>query len=329
MSPVERDQGPQPVMFPAPIAAPHPTVAAPKCVDCQHHQQGPAGHNSRAHLCGHPVVPRSLVTGTPAQLCCDMRNDGPAGYTPAPGAVSQLCGAEGRLFAALPSKEFAFLTGEAQPLQLEGDDRRYSVEVDPEKVDASLARGLVDPEKVDVLLARFLVEAAEHQLAQARLHKLVTPDREPAVLPVHPSRQQPSGPDCADCTHSYLDDIGRRHCDHHSLPVQQPLTRSVMYASRLRQPGPRGSRERCGPSAAWFSQRQDKVPLCADCQHSGQDLVAYPDGKMVCSHPSVERAPVSGIAMRCDHARGRSVHCGEVGRLFEPRVSEAVGGLGD
>ena len=31
-----------------------------------------------------------------------MRNDGPAGYMPAPGAVSHLCGAEGRLFTARP-----------------------------------------------------------------------------------------------------------------------------------------------------------------------------------------------------------------------------------
>lgn len=290
-----------------PDIQPHPTVAAPKCADCVHHTQVPVGHNPRAHVCAHPVVARDLVTGHPTQRCADMRNDGPAGYMPAPGAVAQRCGAEGRLFAALPSKEAAALPGEP----------------DADKLGVLPLRSPVDADQV---MQRF------NAWCEKRAQSLGSQPTVEAVLPVHPSRLQTGGPDCADCAHSYLDDLEHRHCNHHSLPVEYPLTRSVRYASMERQLAPRGSRDRCGPSGAWFSQRQDTrdvVPLCADCKHSGQDLAAYPDGKMVCSHPSVERAPVSGIAMRCDHARGRSVHCGEVGRLFEPRVSEAVGGLGD
>ena len=83
----------------APELAAHPSVAAPKCVECQHHAQGSQGYNSRAHFCGHPLVPRNLVTGTPTQLCTDMRNDGPAGYMPAPGAVAQRCGTAGVLYS--------------------------------------------------------------------------------------------------------------------------------------------------------------------------------------------------------------------------------------
>lgn len=87
-----------------PDLLPHPTVDAPKCVDCQHHRQAATPGNPRAHICGHPVVPRDLVTGIPVQLCTVMRNDGPAGYMPAPGAVSHRCGAEGRLFSAKPAE---------------------------------------------------------------------------------------------------------------------------------------------------------------------------------------------------------------------------------
>lgn len=60
------------VQTPAP--ADHPSVAAPKCIDCKHHrtrqrQKGWAA----ADLCGHPIYPRDLITGEPTQICVDVR----------------------------------------------------------------------------------------------------------------------------------------------------------------------------------------------------------------------------------------------------------------
>lgn len=84
---------------------PHPSVAAPKCVDCVHHMLAPIGHQAKAHACGHPVVARNLVTGHPGQQCVDMRTPWPAGYTPPTVEVVPRCGPEGRLYEAAPAAE--------------------------------------------------------------------------------------------------------------------------------------------------------------------------------------------------------------------------------
>lgn len=60
------------VQTPAP--AEHPSVGAPKCVDCRHHRVRERSKGwAAADLCAHPLYSRSLITGEPTQICADLR----------------------------------------------------------------------------------------------------------------------------------------------------------------------------------------------------------------------------------------------------------------
>jgi len=59
------------VQTPAPE---HPSVSAPKCIDCRHHRLRQRDRSWQARdLCAHPSYSRDLVTGEPHQICTDVR----------------------------------------------------------------------------------------------------------------------------------------------------------------------------------------------------------------------------------------------------------------
>lgn len=89
------------VQTPAPTE--HPSVSAPKCIDCKHHRLRQRDMAWQARdLCAHPRYSRSLITGEPIHLCADMRG----GHTVSADGLPP-CGPAGTLYEPA--------TDEAQP----------------------------------------------------------------------------------------------------------------------------------------------------------------------------------------------------------------------
>lgn len=125
---------------------------------------------------------------------------------------------------------YIFLSGEAQPLKIDGTDRRFWI------VDAAKAVPLPIP-------AQQTPRPAAPEILETWLtSKMVMPEQ-----PVqHPSRRAPR---CKDCRHQFKDQV-YAYCDHPAMPVRPDTGHIYMRTEAARTANPPACR--CGPEGRLF-----------------------------------------------------------------------------